>query len=109
MKDKSPTPAQVQGGNGPEPSESAEPKRRRLSPAYTQSPLPEDNGLGERTPPGVDVNMDDDQEPAKASTASDAEQIDEEQEEISGYIDLAQLDRTLASNMLKLCSVYYPQ
>src|SRR6267378_2304154 len=42
-----------------------------------------------------------------ASLGSDAEGTEEE--EISGYIDPAMLNRVLMANMPKLCSVYVPQ
>ena len=51
--------------------------------------------------PGVHVDMGDEDQSHAA--------LDQEQDEISGHIDLALLDKTLASNMPKLCSVYCPQ
>ncbi len=47
---------------------------------------------------------------AAAALVPDAEQTEEQQqEEISGYIDTELLNRVLGANMSKLCSVYYPE
>jgi hypothetical protein len=89
-------PAQTNGAKGIEVDivDDDNPTEERQKAAGIAGPDGEHEAAQDQTGPG---------------TAPNAEQIEEEQEEISGYINLALLDRTLASNMPKLCSVYFPQ
>lgn len=102
-----------------EPSAS---QRREKNPAYVQSLQTEADGVlgtaslrrdltetltganGEIGEAALDAVM-----AAADVLKADAEQIEEEQEEIPGHIDLTLLDRVLPSNLPELCSIYFAQ